>query len=151
MKHEKSAGLQLYLTEATKHQQDYCQQLDELRADLAQGELRRRDYLAIERLLQVLTELCIGLAKHCLKQYQHNAAADAYQTFTQLHQHGFLSADELAQWRQIIGMRNGLVHDYLNIDINIIRLVVAQGHYQTLGAFCNKAISFLNESPAAQV
>ncbi|MCO7019819.1 DUF86 domain-containing protein [Vibrio paracholerae] len=60
----------LYLTEASKHKQDYCQQLDELRADLAQGELRRRDYLAIERLLQVLTELCIGLAKHSLKKYQ---------------------------------------------------------------------------------
>ena len=27
------AGLKLYLTEAAKHKQDYCQQLDELRAD----------------------------------------------------------------------------------------------------------------------
>ncbi|ELE1940736.1 hypothetical protein RDG67_003614 [Vibrio cholerae] len=70
MNNEQAAGLQLYLTEASKHKQDYCQQLDELRADLAQGELRRRDYLAIERLLQVLTELCIGLAKHSLKKYQ---------------------------------------------------------------------------------
>lgn len=148
MQHEKAAGLQLYLTEATKHQQDYCQQLDELRTDLAQGELRRRDYLAMERLLQVLTALCIGLAKHCLKHYQNNAAADAYQTFSQLHLHGFISANELGQWRQIIGMRNGLVHDYLNIDINIIRQVVAQGHYQTLGAFCNKAIGFLRENSA---
>lgn len=142
MKHEE-AGLQLYLTEAMKHKQDYCQQLDELRADLAQGELRRRDYLAIERLLQILTELCIGLAKHCLKKYQQQAATDAYQTFMQLHQHGLISAEELAEWRQIIGMRNGLVHDYLNIDINIIRLIVAQGRYQKLAQFCDKAISFL--------
>lgn len=143
MNNEQAAGLQLYLTEATKHKQDYCQQLDELRHDLSQGELRRRDYLAIERLLQVLTELCIGLAKHCLKKYQLNAAADAYQTFSQLHQHGFITADELAQWRQIIGMRNGLVHDYLNIDVNITRLIVAQGRYQTLSGFCDKATDFL--------
>ncbi|MGL5532674.1 MAG: type VII toxin-antitoxin system HepT family RNase toxin [Plesiomonas shigelloides] len=145
MSSDQAAGLQLYLTEAIKHKQDYCQQLDELRHDLAQGELRRRDYLAIERLLQVLTELCIGLAKHCVKKYQQHSAADAYQTFSQLHQHGFITADELAQWRQIIGMRNGLVHDYLNIDVNIISLVVAQGRYQTLSAFCDKATDFLRE------
>lgn len=139
------AGFQLYLTEAMKHQQDYCQQLDELRTDLAKGELRRRDYLAIERLLQILTELCIGLAKHCLKKYQQQAAADAYQTFSQLHQHGMITANELVQWRQIIGMRNGLVHDYLNIDLNIVRSIVEKGHYLTLAAFCVKAITFLRE------
>lgn len=139
------AGLQLYLTEALIHKQDYCQQLDELRADMAQGELRRRDYLAIERLLQILSELCIGLAKHCLKKYQQKAAADAYQTFSQLQQQGMITANELAQWRQIIGMRNGLVHDYLNIDVNIVRTIVAQGHYLTLADFCDKAITFLRE------
>lgn len=137
------AGLQLYLTEAAKHKLDYCQQLDELRADLAKGELRRRDYLAIERLLQLLTELSIGLAKHCLKQHQQHSTVDAYQTFSMLHQHGMITADELAEWRQIIGMRNGLVHDYLNIDVNIVRLIVAQGRYQTLANFCDKAIDFL--------
>lgn len=142
MKHDE-AGLQLYLTEAARHKQDYCLQLDELRADLAQGELRRRDYLATERLLQILTELCIGLAKHCLKKYQQHSTADAYQTFTQLHQHGLITANELAEWRQIIGMRNGLVHDYLNIDVNIVRLIVAEGRYHTLAEFCDKAIKFL--------
>ena len=137
------AGLKLYLTEAAKHKQDYCQQLDELRADLALGELRRRDYLAIERLLQLLTELSIGLAKHCLKRYQQHSSVDAYQTFSQLHQHGMITADELSEWRQIIGMRNGLVHDYLNIDVNIVRLIVSQGRYHTLADFCDKAIRFL--------
>ena len=140
---QQDAGFQLYLTEASLHKQDYFQQLDELRVELAQGDLRRRDYLAIERLLQVFSELCIGLAKHCLKKYQRQTAADAYQTFSQLHLHGMITATELAQWRQIIGMRNGLVHDYLNIDLNIVRAIVAQGSYQTLAEFCDKAIEFL--------
>jgi len=139
----KEAGLQLYLTEAALHKQDYCQQLDELKEELSRGELRRRDYLAIERLLQILTALSIGLAKHCLKKYQLQAAPDAYQTFSQLQRQGFVTTDELAQWRQIIGMRNGLVHDYLNIDVNIVRTIVAQGHYHTLAEFCDKAIEFL--------
>lgn len=144
MKHQ-DAGFQLYLTEAAIHKQDYFQQLDELRLELAQGELRRRDYLAIERLLQIFTELCIGLAKHCLKKYQRLAATDAYQTFSQLNLHGMITASELAQWRQIIGMRNGLVHDYLTIDLNIVRAIVAQGSYQTLAEFCDKAIEFLRQ------
>jgi len=138
-------GLQLYLTEAANHVQEYCQQLDELRAELAQGELRRRDYLAIERLLQLLTELSIGLAKHCLKRYQQQASVDAYQTFSKLQQHGMITTAELTEWRQIIGMRNALVHDYLNIDVNIVRLIVAQGRYNTLADFCDKAIKLLKE------
>lgn len=138
-------GLQLYLTEAVNHVQEYCQQLDELRADLAHGELRRRDYLAIERLLQLLTELSIGLAKHCLKRYQQQASVDAYQTFSKLQQHGMITTAELTEWRQIIGMRNALVHDYLNIDVNIVRLIVAQGRYNRLADFCDKAIKFLRE------
>ena len=138
-------GLQLYLTEAANHVQEYCQQLDELRAEQAQGELRRRDYLAIERLLQLLTELSIGLAKHCLKKYQQQSSVDAYQTFSQLQQHGMITTAELTEWRQIIGMRNALVHDYLNIDVNIVRLIVAQGRYITLAVFCGKAIKLLKE------
>ncbi len=138
-------GLQLYLTEAENHVQEYCQQLDELRADLAQGELRRRDYLAIERLLQLLTELSIGLAKHCLKRYQQQASVDAYQTFSKLQQHDMITTAELTEWRQIIGMRNALVHDYLNIDVNIVRLIVAQSRYNTLADFCGKAIKLLKE------
>jgi hypothetical protein len=63
-----STGLNQYLLEVAKHKQKYLQQLNELRTDLLNGHFSSRDYLATERLLQVFTELCIGLAKHCLKK-----------------------------------------------------------------------------------
>lgn len=59
---------------------------------------------------------------------------DAYQAFEILVQRGELSADGLSGWRKIIGLRNALVHDYLNIDPEIIRSVIAQGYSEQLPA-----------------
>lgn len=138
-----NTGLQLYLAEVTKHKQKYLLELNELRVDLLADNFKSRDYLATERLLQVFTELCIGLAKHCLKKYQGSSAADAYKTFSLLKEQKLLSSDELLQWKKIIGMRNGLVHDYLNIDLSILELIIKEQHYIELEKFSNKAIKFL--------
>lgn len=140
-----SKGLEHYLTEIEKHKQKYLHELGELRQDLLADNFRSRDYLAAERLLQVFTELCIGLAKHCLKKTQGASAADAYQTFSQLREHGFITSKELQNWRKIIGMRNGLVHDYLKIDLSIIENILIEAHYQQLDEFSDKAISFLKQ------
>ena len=138
-------GLQLYLVEVIKHKQGYLSELDELRVDLLADNFKRRDYLATERLLQVFTELCIGLAKHCLKKQQGHSANDAYQTFSQLKVLGFINRDELMQWKKIIGMRNGLVHDYLNIDLLILDMILEHRQYIELDQFSDKAILNLRE------
>lgn len=142
MKHE---GLQLYLAEVVKQKKRYLMELDELRDDLLADNFKSRDYLATERLLQVFTELCIGLAKHCLKKVQGHSASDAYQTFSLLKEHGIISSEELMQWKKIIGMRNGLVHDYLNIDLLIIEHIVKQKQYSQLDEFSSKAVDILQQ------
>lgn len=136
-------GLALYLAEARKHSARYLQELNELRDDLENNNFKRRDYRALERLLQVFTELCIGLSKHWVKSLQSQSAIDAYQSFMALRENGEISNDELVRWRKIIGMRNGLVHDYLNIDLVIIEDVLRQGHYLELDKFSCKAMAFL--------
>lgn len=139
----KNEGLQLYLAEVLKHKSKYLTELDELREDLIADNFKSRDYLATERLLQIFTELCIGLAKHCLKKAQGHSASDAYQTFSLLKEHGMITSNELIQWKKIIGMRNGLVHDYLNIDLLIIEHIIKQRQYKQLDLFCTKAINIL--------
>jgi uncharacterized protein with HEPN domain len=45
---------------------------------------------------------------------------DTYAAFEKLSQQGEKSVNDV-EWRKIIGMRNALVHDYLNIEPEIIR------------------------------
>ena len=136
-------GLELYLAEVESHKAKYLKELNELRFDLNQSSLKSRDYLAAERLLQVFTEMCIGLSKHMVKKIQNKSPTEAYQSFSLLKEYGLISSNELRTWKQIIGMRNGLVHDYLNIDLLIVEDILREGHYQALADFTEKAVTFL--------
>ena len=138
-------GLQLYLLEAQQHKTRYLQELDELRDDLLTDNFKSRDYRATERLLQVFTELCIGLAKHWVKQLQGHSASEAYQSFSLLKEHGKITSEELVTWKKIIGMRNGLVHDYLNVDLLIVESIIRAQHYAELNSFADKAIKALQD------
>jgi len=144
----KQNGLALYLIEADKHRAMYLAELDELRRDLIDDNFRSRDYRAVERLLQIFTELCVGLSKHWLKTIVRESAGQAYQTFALLREHNQISSEELSSWRRIIGMRNGLVHDYLTIDLTVLENVIRKGHYSQLSDFSQRAIVYLKNHEA---
>lgn len=136
-------GLLLYLKEVEQHLSQYCRELDHL-AQLEQ--LGIYEYRAAERLLQLLTEVAIGLAKHWLKAVSQSSAAEAYQTFLQLEKQQLISSAELSEWRKIIGLRNALVHDYLNVDSSIVRLVIQEQKYHFLRDFGCRVISTLRNA-----
>ena len=137
-------GLKLYLKEVVFHINEYKLELD----DLSQvTTLNNRDHRAAVRLLQLLTEVSIGLAKHWVKSIQKESGSSAYQTFSILQGEGAISEEELVEWRKIIGLRNSLVHDYLNIDKSIIQLIIKNEKYQTLVLFCQAAINSLQKTP----
>ena len=133
-------GLKLYLKEVIIHINEYELELNEISQLTV---VNNRDYRAAERLLQLLTEVSIGLAKHWLKSVQKESGSNAYQTFVALQNLGALTEKELVEWRKIIGLRNSLVHDYLNVDKSIIKLIVKEQKYQTLVLFCQTAINVL--------
>ncbi|PCJ50977.1 MAG: hypothetical protein COA74_00480 [Gammaproteobacteria bacterium] len=135
-------GLKLYLKEVTLHINEYSSELEEL-SQLTQ--LSNRDYRAAERLLQLITEVSIGLAKHWLKTMKKETGSNAYQTFVALEYLNVISESELIEWKKIIGLRNTLVHDYLNVDKSIIKLVIKNEKYKNLILFCQNAISALNK------
>lgn len=121
----------------------YKAELSEIRAILALRALSNLEYRAAERTLQVSIEACIGVAKHWAKALASHTPQDAYQAFEILAQRGELSPDTLIGWRKIIGLRNALVHDYLNIDPEIIRSVIAQGYSDQLFTFADQGIDWL--------
>lgn len=123
--------------------------LEEIKSDL-QGlhdisndrVLGRYEYRAAERSLQVLIEACIGIAKHWSYALNKTAPADAYSAFEKLSQLGVSDID-VTSWKKIIGMRNALVHDYLNINPEIIRLVIKKKNFDELFAFTEQGLSAL--------
>ncbi|MGL6336425.1 type VII toxin-antitoxin system HepT family RNase toxin [Aeromonas jandaei] len=121
----------------------YKAELSEIQAILALRALSNLEYRAAERTLQVSIEACIGVAKHWAKALASHTPQDAYQAFEILAQRGELSPDTLIGWRKIIGLRNALVHDYLNIDPEIIRSVIAQGYSDQLFTFAEQGLDWL--------
>ena len=73
-----------------------------------------------------------------------NVRWDAYQAFEILVQRGAQPAEGLIGWRKIIGLRNALVHDYLNIDPEIIRSVISQGYSDQLFTFAEQGLVWLS-------
>ncbi|WP_445765853.1 type VII toxin-antitoxin system HepT family RNase toxin [Rheinheimera sp.] len=131
--------LKHYLQSISEHALQCAEQLDELKKILPSRSWSKIEQSAAERQLQVLAEACIGVAKHWLKQLDKVVPSDAYGVFTKLNQLGELTDTELLQWRKIIGMRNALVHDYLNFSPTVLHSIIGQQQYQLLLDFIVKA------------
>lgn len=110
---------------------------------LDERALGRYEYRAAERTLQILVEACIGIAKHWSKKLTHVAPADAYTAFQNLSGRGIHFVDDV-KWRSIIGMRNALVHDYLNIEPAVIESVLQSRQYKQLVAFALAGLKVLD-------
>ncbi|NOQ94234.1 MAG: DUF86 domain-containing protein [Methylophaga sp.] len=126
--------------------------LEELKSDLQglteiinQRDLSRYEYRAAERSLQILIEACIGIAKHWTYALCKIAPADAYTAFEKLSQQGIDGINDV-EWRKIIGMRNALVHDYLNIEPEIIRLLIKNTAYNKLFKFAFNGLTVMQRS-----
>ena len=131
--------LKHYLQSISEHAAECEEQLTELRNILLQRSWSRIEQSAAERQIQVLTEACIGVAKHWLKQLDKVVPADAYSVFGKLNQLAELSNTDLQQWRKIIGMRNALVHDYLNFSPAILASIIKEQQHQLLLDFISAA------------
>lgn len=125
-----------YVAAMTEHLAQLSEELAELNALLVTTDrLPQLIYRGAERNLQLLTEACIGIAKQTLKSKGQVVPSDARQAFIKLRSLGLDSTD--ADWNRIIGLRNALVHDYLNLDPAIILQVIKGQKYQVLFEFAS--------------
>ena len=70
--------------------------------------------------------------RHIDEQPQRATAISAYDALAALAQAGCIDQEELPQWYGIVGLRNRIVREYINVDMNKILILVNQGHYTFL-------------------
>ena len=95
--------------------------LDEARTRLIAGaSLTPLEQNGLLHAVQVLVENAIGKAKQQLKARGETVPVSAYDAFAALARVGCLPADALPAWNAVIGLRNRIVHDYMNVDMEKI-------------------------------
>jgi uncharacterized protein YutE (UPF0331/DUF86 family) len=134
--------LELYQQETERLASDLQAMLDGVSQRLHQQQmLSALEQAGVLHALQVLTENAIGKAKVWIKQRQLPVPVSAYDAFAQLHREKIIDDEALRNWTAAIGLRNRIVHDYLNVDMSIIESLVKERTYQLQVQFLLKTIS----------
>lgn len=128
--------LDLYQAETARIAAEQTALLDQARDLMAAGRsLTPLEQSGVLHALQVLVENAIGKAKHWLKAGGDPVPVSAYDAFSVLVRSGKVDADALPAWNAVIGLRNRIVHDYMNLDMARVLAVVAEGRYRFVSDF----------------
>lgn len=119
--------LDLYQAETARIAAEQAALLSQARELMAQGRmLNALEQSGVLHALQVLIENAIGKAKQLLKAHNEPVPVSAYDAFAALARCGDIEVENLPDWNAVIGLRNRIVHDYMNVDMNkVLELVVS--------------------------
>jgi len=92
-----------------------------------------RDELHVEHALQLAIQACIDVGAHLVSELGLRTPDDYGQIFQSLGREGRLDRDLAKRLERAVGMRNLLVHEYLDIDLD--RVWEALGDLDDLRAF----------------
>lgn len=104
------------------------QKLDEYLAILRQAQMYSYEefiasperYGSVERFLQLALEVLIDLGNHVIADDALGEVGYQRDIPALLAEHGYISPELREKWFQMIGFRNILVHDYAEIDHQIV-------------------------------
>jgi len=133
--------LELYQAETARIATEQTALLNDAQKTMASGkELSRLEQNGVLHALQVLVENTIGKSKQLLKAAGEPVPVSAYESFESLVRLGIVNTLDLDQWNSIIGLRNRIVHDYMNIDMRLVLQLVNNKQYLFLTDFLCKPI-----------
>ncbi|MGH7908626.1 MAG: type VII toxin-antitoxin system HepT family RNase toxin [Thermodesulfobacteriota bacterium] len=108
------------------------------------GELSfKEDYLkqdAIALNVQRVCELCIDIANHLIKTKKLGLPQDSKDSFSLLQRAGLIDEAMMASLRAMVGFRNILVHQYQNLDLDIM-VEIIEHRLDGLLDFANTALA----------
>lgn len=133
--------LDLYQAKCVRIAKEQMALLDEAKQRIVSGApLSRLEQSGVLHALQVLIENAIGKSKHLLKSIGEPVPVSAYDAFASLELHGNITHQALTQWNATIGLRNRIVYDYMNIDINFVYELITSNRHQFIGEFLCKPL-----------
>ena len=133
--------LDLYQAEYERIAKEQMALLDEAKQRVVSGApLSRLEQSGVLHALQVIIENAIGKSKHLLKSIEEPVPVSAYVAFASLERRGNITLQELTQWNAAIGLRNRILHDYMNIDINFVYELITSNRHQFIGEFLCKPL-----------
>ena len=134
--------LDLYQAETALIAQEQTSLLDEARMTLlAGGTLSRLEQNGVLHAIQLLVENAVGKAKQLLKSAGKQVPLSAYDSFIGLDELGIVTRSSLTDWNAAIGLRNRIVHDYMNIDMLRVLELVKNEQYRFITEFLLAPIS----------
>ena len=93
------------------------------------GEELDRDFdtrLIVERILTQLADLAVDINAHITSSLGETAGGEARSTFGKMAQLGIIPRALATELKLSVGLRNVLVHEYVNIDLNRVAESVPQ-------------------------
>ena len=130
--------LELYQKETEKLAERNGKLLNELHNKLVQtAELSIIEEQAMLHALQVIIENAIGKTRHLLKARNEKVPISAYDLFEQLKNLGLMNTEALQEWKRIIGLRNTIVHEYMKVNITLVKTIVKKEQYRFVLDFLN--------------
>jgi len=124
------SNFKAYVFAVTEQVEQHISGLDQLAEILLTRPLSFNEKSAVERSLQVIVEAAIGCSKHYLKLKQKPIPSDARGTIERTYELLGIQEPELYEMRGAIGMRNAIIHDYLNLDWKRLEKVLRERKYR---------------------
>lgn len=116
-----------YEQEIENIQQEMALILEELHDDI--GRWKARDILAAQRALQILIESLVGVARYTYQEKYGTKVSKSRAGLDGLERRGDLSRQDHELSLKMIGFRNVLVHDYLDVNRDIVEAIIKKKLY----------------------
>jgi uncharacterized protein YutE (UPF0331/DUF86 family) len=111
-----------------KHQRDMLEMLNQY-SQQDPNQWTRHDLFAIQRVLQIFIESFIGIARYLVQQKYKLSVSQSREALDELKNRNDLTVQQHKQLLKIVGFRNVLVHDYLEINNDIVEAIIVKKNY----------------------
>lgn len=138
----------IYEHELEKHIDRMIRILEEYR--MSMDEWSEKDFLGIERAFQILAEAMIGLCRYVVSQCYGLNVSRSREAADELRKLNVFSRAEHSELMKIIGFRNVLVHDYLNVNEDILRSLIQDRKYLFIAQMRDKLLQIAEQTPSRE-